>query len=138
VNNLIESLKNLDRTNIWYLHDQELFFSTRDSFFEYFYNIENPYQMGSFICTIENTKYILQIEPWLPGCLNLSNNTSKDDLNSMIYKNYKNYHKYRMKGYGINIEPDEIEYLPIKVKGTFLNSMYCLGFSYALYQIKGD
>lgn len=139
MNKIVEEYqRNNKNAKSWQLHETPLVFATKEEFNNYLNSVDHPNKMGVFICAIGCTKYLLEIEPWFPGCLYANgfysaydvDNSTKDKLLEMIQKCYVETHKKRLQ-----VVPEEIQFLSNLPLSPKLLEFECLGISYVLVKL---
>jgi hypothetical protein len=130
MNQIVEKYKNL--TNNWALKPNKLSFVKKEDFINYLSHLISVDQLGTFLCSIDNIEYLLEVEPWAAGCLAHFNyyedGLSLSEYNKRINEVYIQAHKNRLE-----IDPDDNDYLV----GAIIPGLedVILGISYVLVKI---
>lgn len=132
MNKIIERYLDKNLMKNWAIKSDKLFFDKKEDLIDYLSHLTTVEQLGSFICEIVGIEYLLEVEPWVAGCLNdyfeYNGGLSISKLNQRVNQVYLKAHKKRL-----GVDLDDAGYL-IGVTVPGLEDVI-LGISYALVKI---
>lgn len=122
-----------DPRDAFKLKKESLSFDTRKEFYNYLETVDDPHRMGTYICTVGPTKYLLEVEPWMTGCLEHYTKWKPKNIR-LAQQVFLKVHKIRL-----GMDPTEAGFLPtIKNRPRIIDVLgneEWLGLSYAMVKL---